>query len=309
MISQTCINVGGRLIRYNDEKRVIYVSERFRKLGVLRNILIQEGELLTEKDLKAAGELLADTILDSIHMDHYSLTEIATNNMSEMLQLELPVEYLSFSGGVADCYYNQENNLTRYYDLGVALAQALAEKVENESFRVIRPQETIRATVVGAGSYMTEVSGSTISYNENVFPMKNLPVFVMGKESEYEMYQGFNQNAQRELKWYLEQIQDQRVAICMKGKEKLSYVELCNLAESLLMLDEQLFSGQFPLILVCANDMAKALGQVLNQKMKRRKSIVCLDCIRVRSGDYIDIGKPVMDGMAIPIVVKTLIFS
>ena len=36
---------------------------------------------------------------------------------------------------------------------------------------------------------------------------------------------------------------------------------------------------------------------------------LCLDRIRMRSGDYIDIGSPVMDGMAVPIVVKTLIFN
>ncbi len=44
--------------------------------------------------------------------------------------------------------------------------------------------ETIRATVVGAGSHTTEVSGSTITYTSEKFPLKNLPVLKLSIDEE-----------------------------------------------------------------------------------------------------------------------------
>ena len=37
---------------------------------------------------------------------------------------------------------------------------------------VLESAETIRATVVGAGSHTAEISGSTIAYREQILPVK-----------------------------------------------------------------------------------------------------------------------------------------
>ena len=37
-------------------------------------------------------------------------------------------------------------------------------------------RETMRATVIGAGNYSMDISGSTIEYTADLFPMKNIPV-------------------------------------------------------------------------------------------------------------------------------------
>ena len=50
------------------------------------------------------------------------------------------------------------------------------------NLQVIESAETIRATVVGAGSHTTEISGSTITYTKEVFPIKNLPVLKLSEE-------------------------------------------------------------------------------------------------------------------------------
>ena len=98
------------------------------------------------------------------------------------------------------------------------------------------------------------------------------------------------------------------MGLCIRGKERTTYPELKNLAETLLAVDREVLSPAHPLIVICENDLAKALGQVMGRQANARQ-IICLDCIKINSGDYIDIGKPVMDGVALPVVVKTLIFS
>ena len=81
------------------------------------------------------------------------------------------------------------------------------------------------------------------------------------------------------------------------------------MAEGLIDLADRVLPAGKPLIVICKNDIAKALGQIMSSRKHSGRTIICLDRIRMRSGDYIDIGSPVMDGMAVPIVVKTLIFN
>ena len=68
-----------------------------------------------------------------------------------------------------------------------------------------------------------------------------------------------------------------------------------------------------PVILIMEEDHGKSLGQALRRKLKHdcniEGSILSIDCVKCKSGDYVDIGKPVSRGTVIPIVVKTLIFE
>lgn len=306
--AQTCIDVGGRIAKYDEQGRATYISRRLNDLAALRGLCYEEGQVLGEEDLRTIGTLLAEAILDSIHPVHTDLTRVSTTGSSSPIQLTDPIQYVTFSGGVADCYYEEEQNLLKYGDLGPSIAKALHEKVLTEPFAVQRPKETIRATVVGAGTYMTEVSGSTISYTEDLFPMKNLPMFLPSEHAEEKLYESDCAELVEELRWYMDQSQVEAMGLCIRGKERTTYQELQNLAEALLETDRRVMDRQKPFIIICEQDLAKALGQVMGRK-ERNRTIICLDCIKINSGDYIDIGKPVMDGVALPVVVKTLIFS
>ena len=309
LVAQTCIDVGGRLIRYDDNGEITYVSQRFNDVGKERNIYVVPQMRVDDNKMALAGDLLSDVILDAIHMEHYSFTRIATTKNSRKLNLTYPIQFITLSGGVADCYYNDEQDLYKYNDLGVAIAQALKKKFKNEPFEVVESKETIRATVVGAGIYTTEVSGSTISYSEEVFPLKNLPVFKVGEKAEQALYECDTRIAREELGWFLDQSQNEKIGICIKGKKKASYQDIINLAKSLVEIDEDCLGWDTPLVVLSENDMAKALGQMIEREIKNDKCVLCLDKIKMGSGDYIDIGKPILNGIAVPIVIKTLIFN
>lgn len=308
LLGQTCIDAGGQLLQYDEQGTVIYVSPRLNDLGAHRSLHWEEGQYISDDRLREAGALLAETIFASIHPEHGELVRISTTRTSRPLELSEPISYISFSGGVSDCYYTNEHDLRKYNDLGPAIGEALHARQEQEPYQVIHPSETIRATVVGAGTYMTEVSGSTITYSPDIFPIKNLPVFKPTQEEEDALYEGRSQPLTEGLRWFLQQSGQTQVAIGLRGKMQIAYRELLALADAVAETDRAVLSRDEPLVLVCEHDLAKALGQVLRRKLTNRE-LICVDRISVRSGDYIDIGSPVMDGLALPVVVKTLIFS
>ena len=237
LVGQTCIDVGGRLIKYNKAREITYVSRHFNDVGKERNIQVIPGMTVDDNKLALAGDLLADVILDALHQEHYSFTRIATTKNSKRLTLPYPVQYISFSGGVADCFYGNEEDMYRYDDLGPCIAKALREKLPSEPYEVIEPKETIRATVVGAGIYTTEVSGSTISYSDEIFPIKNLPVFKIGERAEKALYKCDTHIAREELGWFIGQSQNERIGICIKGKQKASYDDIKSLSQSLIEIE------------------------------------------------------------------------
>ena len=308
LTGQTCIDVGGRIMKYDDDGILTYVSPRMNDIAALRGIRYEEGKYISDDRLREVGKILAEAIFDSIRPQHREITKVSTTSSSHPLEIKEPIQFISFSGGVSDCYYSGEQDLRKFNDLGPAIGLALHEAQAAESYEVVKPKETIRATVVGAGTYMTEVSGSTISYNRDIFPIKNLPMYKAGEQEEAALYEGRAELLTEGLRWYMQQTQQDQLGICIKGKEKTSYKELCAMGKALIKTDMDVLPKEHPLVIICENDLAKALGLVLGRE-RRDRTIICLDRVSIRSGDYIDIGSPVMDGVALPVVVKTLIFS
>ena len=142
-------------------------------------------------------------------------------------------------------------------------------------------EETIRATVIGAGCHSAQLSGSTVFYQNIEFPLKNLPV-VRTPE------------ALRTL--------DGTGVLALEGMNAPSYAALLELAEQIL---SHFHGGS--LILALEQDMAKALGQCLALRLGKDAKILCIDRVRLEEESYLDVGAPV--GPALPVVVKTLILS
>jgi ethanolamine utilization protein EutA len=95
------------------------------------------------------------------------------------------------------------------------------------------------------------------------------------------------------------------VAIAIKDLPVPSFRKIDELATAIVRKHE---TGK-PLVVVCENDVAKALGQAIQTKSVEPIALICIDSICVSDGDTIDIGKPVGDWDVLPVVVKTLIFG
>jgi len=91
------------------------------------------------------------------------------------------------------------------------------------------------------------------------------------------------------------------VVLALPGYKAANYAQVTALAEAIV----QGTAGKR--IYVCLEeDMAKALGQAI-ALLRPGEGILCIDRVRLRDGDFLDIGSPI--GPALPVVVKTLILE
>ena len=272
IVATSCLNVGGRLLKIDPAERLTYVSP------VLEGLFSRTvGQTVTRAEVRE----LARTLVQALEMaaglrEPTALLEKLTTKGVKALPLGgTPV--ISFSGGVADCIEGEQPWLA-FGDMGPELGQAIRDS------RLCRGEymlgrETIRATVIGAGSHSTQLSGSTVFYQNIRFPLKNLPVVRRAED--------------------LERLDGPGV-LALPGLASPGYEAVAELADALGKLRE-------PVLIALEADMAKALGQQLALRRGRDAGILCIDRVRLEEGDYLDVGAPV--GPALPVVVKTLILN
>ena len=282
IVATTCLNVGGRLIKYGPDCVITYVSPVLEgiaspKVGdiVTKGLLEAVAEILVEALEMAAGRRTAGPLLQKLTTEEaepgWKIPEKAT---------------VSFSGGVADCIASCQS-WQRYGDLGPVLGQAIRKSALCGGDYVLG-KETIRATVIGAGCHSVRLSGSTVFYRNVRFPLKNLPVASVSDWEREAIRQALKK-------------QEGSAVLAMPGLESPRYSRVVELAEELLK------TGPGPYYVCLEQDMAKALGQALAVRTGEDIPILCIDRIRVGEGTYLDIGAPV--GPALPVVVKTLILG
>ena len=305
-----CLDVGGRLIKVDPTTRQItYMSDKIKKLIERHQIPLSIGMTATKENVKPVIDYMVNALKQSVGiMPKDNDFDLFITNKT--IRLDSTIHGISFSGGVADYVYYEGtiNDEFQYGDLGILLGQAIKKSDLCKSLEVIRSVETIRATVVGAGTHTTEISGSTITYTKDAFPIKNLPILKLTLEEE-ETAESLATAVKEKLNWFQLEGDMQRVAIAIEGKENPSFPLVTQYADGLVNGMQELIQRELPLVIIVEKDMAKALGQSMYHKLAYKKDVICLDSIKLDNGDYIDIGKPIAEGCVVPVVVKTLVFN
>lgn len=311
VIGKGCVDIGGRLLKVTPDGRVEYISDSVQRMMEADGISLHIGDEVSYGTVYRIGEIMSDLLYQWLcRKDNRLLSAIITPGSSE-LKFDKSIRAICFSGGVADCIYHpSEGTWARYGDMGVVLGEAIRAGRLFSDFRVIEAKETIRATVVGAGSYTTSVSGSTITYNRDVFPLKNIPVLKLNENEQQDCFAGQTEGLMEKLRWMQAQSDSKQLILAMKGKKNPSYMEVKRLAASLVSALDALLPGGQPMLIVLECDMAKALGQMMMQLSTRHpRDVICIDSVQVEQNDFVDMGKPLVNGLVIPVVVKTLIFG
>ena len=278
-----CLNVGGRLLKFDESGQVTYVSP------VLRGLTeIQVGEKVRSDQVEQVAQLLTQALemAAGLRPADELLTRLSTIEAGPPFEPAPPGTAFCFSGGVAECI-RQEYPWLRFGDLGPVLGRCIRKSRFQDRYSLGR--ETIRATVIGAGCHSTQLSGSTVFCQNVTLPLKNLPVVCFSGEEQTNS-QLIRQRVAR---------QDQSPVLSFPGTSG-GYGAVCRLADTIAEAKVR------PLYVAVEQDMAKALGQALSLRCPDC-GVLCLDRLHLEEGSYLDVGQPV--GPAFPVVIKTLVLA
>lgn len=278
-----CLNVGGRLLKFDDGGTVTYVSPVLEGLCDLK-----PGGKASPGQVKAVAEILTQALemAAGLREETPLLEQLTTREAGRFDPCREKELVISFSGGVADCI-EKELPWLEFGDIGPILGQTIREsRLCGGEFTL--GSETIRATVIGAGCHSAQLSGSTVFHQNVPFPLKNVPVVSLTDISR--------ETIRRKLGK-----QEDSAILAFPGINSPGYREVAAMAE-------EIAAGTGGNALICLEqDMAKALGQALALRLGPNAEILCIDRVKVSEGSYLDVGAPV--GPALPVVVKTLVLG
>lgn len=286
IIATGCLNAGGRLLKFDENGIVTYVSPVLAGLCDLK-----VGDMAQKSQVEAVTETLTQALEMAAGLrPGTDLLDKLTTEGTAMQPPEGEV-VISFSGGVADCI-DQELPWLSFGDMGPVLGQTIRRSALcRGEYRL--GQETIRATVIGAGCHSAQLSGSTVFYRDVALPFQNLPVVTLTEQEQEK--ENLASHIREKLRG-----QDGEAVLALPGYLKPDYSRIKALAAKIA---EGMASQR--ILVAVQSDMAKALGQAM--ALSTDKPILCIDRVKLSEGDYLDVGQSV--GAAFPVVVKTLILT
>ncbi len=278
-----CLNVGGRLLKFDQNRHITYLSPELEGLTSLHLGDTVTPEVLQPiaQTLVKALEIAAGLCPDDGLLDRLWTKEAPRRGFPQKAQV------LSFSGGVADCI-SEKKPWDIFGDLGPVLGQEIKNSALCAGDYRLGAQ-TIRATVIGAGCHSAQLSGSTVFYRGVQFPLKNLPVIPL-----QELTPGAISKALTAAETH--------GVLYLPAMQVPHYDEIRSLAKTIAQS-----LGHRPAYIAMASDMAKALGQALALELPAHSPCLCIDGVLLEQGSYLDVAAPV--GPALPVVIKTLVLG
>jgi ethanolamine utilization protein EutA len=308
MIASAAMNFGGRVVEI-EGGHIRHVTRTAKVILDHLAMHLQPGDLATLADMARIADSMAGLAVE--------LIEGTSSALAQQLYLTPPSpisgkgKAVMFSGGIGHYYYHPIDlhtikDVSIHGDIGPLLAQSLRRSHELQRYRILQPAETLRATVLGASAQMVSLSGPTIWAEDGILPLRNIPV-VMPVFDWHEAGSGKAVEAIKDalLRWDLNYELD-HFAIALELDGLLDYRQLAGIAAGLVDF-ARIVPAHMPVIVIVQHDYAQVLGQTM-KSMIGEHSLLVVDRVGLKEGNYIDIGEPLMDGRVVPLSVKTLIF-
>jgi ethanolamine utilization protein EutA (predicted chaperonin) len=308
VIDLTALDVGARLICLDATGRIVRVEEAGRRFAAELGISFEPGAQLPPDAARALAARMADCLFEA--MDGGSpMCGGRTLLRLDPLSRRSAVEQLTFSGGVAEYLYGHEAQT--YGDLGALLAQEIRIRAERWGPKLERASEGIRATVIGASQYTTQVSGSTIYVSTlTMLPLRNVPVIAPSFALDADEIDSGAVAA--EIQALLKRLDlgdaGTPVAVFVPWRGSATFQRLHAFCQGLIDGLALILADGHPLVLAGDGDVGGLMGIHLREEMQLDNAIVSVDGLELKEFDYIDIGNMLPHSGAVPVVIKSLIF-
>ncbi|MHA1928426.1 MAG: ethanolamine ammonia-lyase reactivating factor EutA [Candidatus Thorarchaeota archaeon] len=310
VLSTSCINVGGRLLGIDKDFKIWRIDGPSQFLMNELGMNYQIGDTIPEDDARTIACEFAKALVEVMQG---STTSVVARElmMTDDLDFSIPVDAFSFSGGVGEIFFGSDET---FDDIGNLLAEEIKVLIEELGLNIIEPENKIRATVIGAGSFSLSVSGSTTFFDESIeLPIGNVPVLPVNLGYEEFSPEKVIQAIQRAFKTFDMVEGVDVVALYFKDAMiSTTYTRDLLLPELAKALEQALpnsVAKKKTIIVLFNYDMAKMFGLAIRDATSIQSNILCLDELQLEAGDWIDIGAPLKDTQAFPVTVKSLVFN
>ncbi|MBB3595849.1 ethanolamine utilization protein EutA [Rhizobium sp. BK529] len=300
------IDIGARIVAFDENRRITRVEEAGRYFGRKTGIKVAIGETLSDADARILASAMVDRLFEAMQGGAMSEEMIGLHRLPHLPAGLLP-DVVTVSGGVSEFLYSDTPE--SFSDLGPLLAQLLRERLERWSPRLEKPEQGIRATVVGASQYTVQVSGSTIFVHPlELLPVRNIPVIKPAIDFAERIEPA---DVAARITESLSRLDlgngESPVAVCYDWEGSASYRRLDGFCRGVIEGLAPVLSQGHPLILVGNGDVGGLVG--MHCKLEAGISaLVSIDGIKLDEFDFIDIGAMLETSGAVPVVIKSLVF-
>lgn len=308
VLEMTAVDVGARILSFDPEGRITRIEEAARRFAAEVGLALAMGEVPDAAKLDQMIERMADRLMEAVQSPALS-ADTASLLRLDPLRNERKPDVVTFSGGVSEYIYNRQAQ--GFGDLGPKLGKAILSRVQAWGPRLERPDEGIRATVVGASQYTIQVSGSTIFVTPlDVLPVRNVPVITpdLPLDDETVDVEGVANAVRIALRRLDLHEGEQAVALCYRWRGSATFRRLDDFVRGVREGLSASLSKSFPLILVGDGDIGGLVGIHCLEEAKMTTPIVSIDGINLKEFDFIDIGAMLETSGAVPVVIKSLVF-
>jgi len=308
VVDLTALDVGARLVCFDAEGRITRIEEAGRRFAAALGIPLAIGGTLAPASAKALAERMADCLFAALRGE---APEIGGTGLLRLdpLSSGAKVDAVTFSGGVSEYIYGRERE--RFDDLGPLLAAAIRARIEGWGPRIEPPNEGIRATVIGASQYTTQVSGSTIFVSPmEVLPLRNVPV--IAPELPLDAEEIDSDAVARAISAMLRRMErddpNTPVALFVPWQGSATFHRLDAFCRGVAQgLGHKIAHGQ-PVVLAGDGDVGGLIGIHFREELRLSNPIVSIDGLELKNFDFIDIGTMLEASGAVPVVIKSLVF-
>ena len=304
----SAIDVGARLLAFDNEGAIIRIEEAGRKHAGWAGFSVELGQKIPQDKLKKLVAAMIDKLFAMLNPESIS-EEIKGLLRLPPLAYRGEIDCVMFSGGVSEFIYNRTKS--SFGDLGPLIAEEVHRRMGDLGLLVMEPNARIRATVIGASQYTVQVSGNTVFISpDDAVPVRNIavvaPEFPLDNdEFTKEAVRDAALSALRRLDLLSAR---QPVAVAFHWDGSATFFRLQAFCGGIAEGLKDILAKGHPLVLVNDGDIGGIVGLHFQEELRLQTPIISIDGIALSDFDFIDIGALIQSSGAVPVVIKSLIF-